>query len=717
MAKFNPDVKEVNYEAKAFKPISDPHIDTSMETMLKGVGSIGGQAAGVAGTVFDTQAKEAATEQAQGLLNDEIAKRDSQLAAAGAPRANSANDTATDVSQMVDPMPNSQVSLLENKPPDNAPKGVQDGIDRAEKLRVATDRSQTAAQRSSYEAQMLALQKKLRSQYPGSIPTIDQNISRINGGDPANKLLAAKTAEVNAILSARNADRNKIWNILNDKDVMGDPAWQKHMSDWNAGKESDMSVLSWTAGVRQAEAKRVKDTQDLALYEAKAQATKTKAGDITANIATNTFSSALQSSMPSKYSVYGKTNAELAQTLQEAQAGNRPDIDPTTLRNIAMALDSAAGQAENAARVKMQEQYKRPDGTMSSAYADNPEAAESHLKTSRATFNNVIKSVTDGDTGTALRMVHSNADIVAGTVDWLYNKNPEAASVRALAAFHQIAPNGVSDVFKQTFPTANWGTIIPSMQISMLGQTNKDGAPAPPQAPVTFKQMTKMANDAGYTDPEFHQGNVEGMISHILNPKLPDAAKVNGISALFGPGNEDSIREYIKEDGSRQKVWDEMTTEAVTKEVKRLSVQKPELWTQYKTWAESEFGEHIFKREIQDLNETQHDSAIKYTWDTDKKELHISYKNFHNIDQMQGRIDPRILAERPGLMTAIATVQNLNPAFQNLSNMAKSGKETDVDAYIVKQLTNMGYRPDDQNAPAAFLRAVGGPNPTRKGSQ
>ena len=113
-----------------------------------------------------------------------------------------------------------------NEPPPT-PSEINTSIKNLNMLKASADKG--VANPNNVQARVESVARQLRAKYPGHRDYVDQEISKVNGGSPANEIIRNLTAEAKALAAKGNSEETHRLGLIkeyNDKGIL-QPGWEK----------------------------------------------------------------------------------------------------------------------------------------------------------------------------------------------------------------------------------------------------------------------------------------------------------------------------------------------------------------------------------------------------------------------------------------------------------------------------------------------------------
>lgn len=231
MAQFNPtvpDTQDPNWLGWS-KPISDIPADKTMGIALSGAGDL----LKVGVEAGDQWVKRDIENKAYAQIDP---LRDAMSADLEAKLTNAQRS------------PGDPLSLTATNTEQNVPAGIQNGIDRIQKLSQARAETAIPTNTTLYSGQTLAVAKQLRTEYPGWREYIDQKVSEASGMPVANAYFKDQIQDLNHLQTQTNSQRNKAEAML--KEGMSYPGAKEMNAKFQNNQVTPSDIFNWSADVQ-----------------------------------------------------------------------------------------------------------------------------------------------------------------------------------------------------------------------------------------------------------------------------------------------------------------------------------------------------------------------------------------------------------------------------------------------------------------------------------
>lgn len=710
MAKFNPDVNtsnDPNYLGYS-RPIEQPRefkvadagsfnvSDTSTGVLLEGIGkTISAAAEGL-----DSYIKKDISDTAYTQIDKEredFTTRLQNIDSVVDKNNKSVGVTVGDTVTLSGKSKNGSL-LPDEESTDETPPQVEDLSNNLTTLQDSFNNGKISS--TYYWARLNAISKNLRNTYPGYRSYIDQTVSRIAGGTPANEYIKHLAQDINSYTSKKDTEKNAVLKMLRDN--VGIPgALQMYQGVVN-GEKTTIDALKFLQprkaleeDLKMGHALNENEKEDRAVKQARSE-------DMAYRVANQTVSDFWDNI---KINAGGATPQQMSDLVTSIQSGNS-NISQEQITQLAYQMRANRSVVYNS--IMKQLRLKDKSG-MSIADRIGPKRVADITGESMAQYDNVLDSLSknrldlvdqstnfmQAKVGDATKALMANKDIggSAAAVGALTKINPEFAKDVGMWYLKNTTEwnKGLASYFKDDASRIMSGYDI---------RKNNGVAKSLNQYLDDLKSGAKtLPKEAQFKLPEVYREYVN-LADRISDPRTPDQVKLNIAQTMFDPSNfgvtnkftDDAVTPEGKVVPGKNAVFMKLTSPGKTTELKRLSSEYPVVWQNYTNWAEREFGQILFRREIANLDQSS----------KDLENYRIAYKpethSFYIIPNQQTQ-DLSSLNRNDFFKSGYETqsyvpyvqksLDRLNAGISNLSNIAKANG-TDIDAYLLGVLAQNG---------------------------
>jgi hypothetical protein len=745
MVDFNPQVPfsdGPNYTGVA-SAISAPPANVSKEIAYKTTGEAIGGLAKIADQFIETKAKNEATEGATAIRDI----------------TTQTLETATQPQNTV-PQPTTQgkvgdPSLLDSNAQMEAPGPVKDGLTRFSTIAAARDAS-SGRNDTLYTQQLNALAVRMRAQYPGYRPIIDETIKSITGMDPAN-------AYLNSLLADQKASATSKEKIYTDaiNDVRGlagtttDGVASNAMLDYLMRNKNNPDAISnankWIYNSKRTASQAAEQTVALTARGQNDDQLK-----LTANTLFNTQMDGMFNSHFYAHEVAsGHDPSKDAEMLDDARRNpgsyTTTQINDATMRMTANKDALVQQMRFQASQFVIDPSTGKPAlDSRGNKYSMNSllgPQAEEIIQRKAEGYNTIIKSVADKDTGLATYTAR-NGRAVRDDLDNNIISKPENQSLLRTEWMGQHTPQGLQGQVLTEAMTAGVGKTLQNVFNDKTQDMLVNGVKIGQRQTVTsFKKdiedINNKVNTGTATDAE-RSKLAEGLVNNIkylgnqpVGPKgimMDDATQMRIANHYFGDSIgvlHDFNQGYYKDASGkpvadhiwnavtptltyvpgREAAWDKLTNPLVTANMARLGKLPggQEVVNKYVNFAEAEHGQMVTEQ-IKSLNRYQDVAkqlGVHIAWDSSSGGFSVIDKNEQPI-QSNANIPP---GSNLGILLrgVEPVIGRLNQVGKNMMQIQDSlGNKQGMQSYYLNLLQRQGLAPNENMAGmgAEFYKAI-----------
>lgn len=742
MADFNPQITPFNDPFReATRPVPGPAANTSTELALKTAGTGITGIAKIADEFMQNKVKNEATEGVDSIRDifTQTLKTATQPQNTIPAPAQTAGGAKVD-----DP------SLLDSNASADVPAPIQNGLQRVGVLNNARIAS-SGAKDDLYTGQLNSLAVRLRTQYPGYRPYIDEQISQMTGMNPANAQINSMLADLKTNQASQEKIKTDAYNDIRGlagatvDGVTSSKMAQYLLNNWN-NPQAVSNVNEWM--FRAKRTKSESDEKTLLVTQQQQDYDQLKAR------ASSLFETNLDGMFNNHFYAHAKASDQnpsrdadmLADAMRNPGTYTTDQISQATMRMSANRDAMISDMRSEAGKLVIDPTTGKPAlDSRGNTYSMNSllgADAEARIQRKADGYNTVIKAATDKDVGTATYTarygINSRSDLDHGIIS-----KPENQALTRTEWMGTHMPQGVQGQVLTEAMTAGIGKTLgnvytdKTLDMMVPGNVSKRVA--------SFKQDIidlKNSINTGDASPEEKQKLAEGLVNNIkylgnepMGPKgvrMDDATQMRIASNYFNPRNRDVLQQfkqgYYKDATGnpvpdsiwnsakpgliyvpgREAVWDKLTNPKVTDNMARLAKLPGGAKTagEYVNWAESEHSQ-MATTAIKTLNEIQDDARkgvgidlkkgldVHLKWNSDSGEFTFIDKNENPI-----KVDPNAPPDPSGIKTFVQraqpTLDKINSIGKNMMQIQDSlGNKQGMSAYYLDLLQREGFRPNE----------------------
>lgn len=579
-------------------------------------------------------------------------------------------------------------SLLPDNTPAAIPPSLQNGLDRVGVMAEAAKQGGHYND-TKYTGDLTAIAKQLRAQYPGYRPYIDEQISSASGIPIANAYVRNLIQDANTQAADSKSQDQKIQAyIMSRSDLHGQAEmYQTYMKDKNP-----IAVMQW-ASKNDA---RVNDLKNLKLAQEVDQGSDSSNTTATTRYVTAAINKGATDFFINRKLTNGQTPAQMSDSITRIQSN--PDLaDDVSTRRMAGQYQAGRAQFVNETRMLMTQPGADGKSPMEKL------GAKVVMDQINSAADSMFSASSDLLFNKDYAAVHLNHDMNVAVVDSAGSRilgNSKIGGPTAdISAITKLAPQAAPVIFSQITQNSTYvsdlGQFTSQQKLKALSQRDyyKSGSPYTLSAAMDQQKAYADQNDGEPSGDEFK--SLTDLTSAITHPKTTPELQRNAFSFFFDPKNIDNMLKF-KEGyyDPSQKRWIQgreaafaaLTSEEITKQAYRQrELGHPEVWENYKNWAQHEAGVHLIRNDVANLN----DIAIEGKGSTEGERWHLSWNSdSHRVGVAHADGRPLSGLEMTSLNMPYRSMTNINNVLGHMQNIAKV-EGTDVDAYFYSVLNSI----------------------------
>ncbi len=699
MAPFNPDVpkgssigNDPSYLGYSH-PISPVEGDKTIGTALAGIGNLVEEGAkGIDLTVRDIIDRS--------VHNQVDAVRDAYT--------NSLDQVKTITSGQ--PVNNPAASLMADNTSAKPPQPLGTGIDAVNTLSSAFQAGKVSP--TYYYGQLNALAKNLRNQYPGWRDFIDQKISEVSGGNPANEYVKSISADINNSLGLSKSEQEKNLSFLREHaNVDGGATLGLVFSGKMTPQEGVLNI-----------SKSLNHQYQLTISNLEANNTEKNlsvASDIQERGATEYVNNFFATKFNNSLTAATISGQKIDDILNKVATGEMDRLPAAQKDQLLKLLIANRDTAVKEAKAHLMAPDPRNPGGKSPAFFLK-EKLDTVVNNGAKIYDLAIDRLTNDKYGEILDAARLSTGMVNDARLGLYT-DPDIGHYQM--QMNIINKDGGPEASKVYFNKVLSSGALPVYQ-RWIGQQTR-GFMAQPDLRQTGNANTVLksvfeAKKANVTDPNTYNYLMTMGPEMIANPKIGDGVKENLIHAYYDPSNN-GLFNHIKLETQdprtgasrpgRSFMYTKQFAPDVTKAVKAYAdTHGEQFWHEYKDRAETAFGSEIFGDEIRNLNNVSLRPDVRLTWDSDNHRWDLKPITPAGPKTGGSLASPTAFRDYEGYNQAQRTINRLNMGIQSMVKIAEADGRSgsDVDAYLMQLMVGMGFAPTKapQTLPEAMLRTI-----------
>jgi hypothetical protein len=559
----------------------------------------------------------------------------------------------------------------------NVPAGVTNGLSRIQSLSNGIANGTGGKINDTlYSANITSIAKQLRAQYPGYRDYIDQEISKASGMPIANAYYKNLMQDINSGLVNQKALMEKPINQLASAASSGVHIGNVYASDvYNAvltGKITAMAGMQWLNQVqsinfdfKQREAARndFKGGREMLSITSADDANKEAAATASATFnaikltSGQTIGQVIDSARRGTLQL---SDADAQKTGQVIQAQEDAYKQQLWTKWNQSGLVTQLGGAEKAKAIIQQNADMTFGAAKNAIYAKDGGLATFHLEQNAA----------------------MNADFKNGL---LADKDVGAAALNMKALTDQMGPNWAQTAVGTTLLQSNTDTKFKTYlerKVAAAATGNASDIRFPPSfsGDIADAQGKQIPPQSGY------YRSLAGVVNGITDPKVDINTKQKIANYFFAPSNLGVLEKLQRDSGSGRgqivgadSAFMNMTSPAVTREMEKIRQVNPELFQQYRAWAQDSFNT-LTRDDITTLAEFE-TRGVKVRFNPETHQFAVTENN----------IQPRSIA--PYTTGPLDNAINrLNLRLLNLAKVEEASGSGDINEFLLQTLSENGFR-------------------------
>lgn len=411
-----------------------------------------------------------------------------------------------------------------------------------------------AVSESAYWARMESVSRQLRARYPGHRDYIDQRVSNIAGGKPANQI-------VRGLMEQASAQRNAAGQGEKDRLQYLEAITKAGLYKPGMENLGYMELLQ-TTGPMYAERQKIdmmKAQIDLAREQNKAT------GELAARAAKQSINLQMMDTLSNVTSPMGKTYQEITSKIREINtSGKELSADEQTMLRASFS------------QLKQDFLSKAQEGLFQFGADITEEQRKEALAPATAFFQNIEEGLVNKDTGALTRAVNRLEAMKTGAEIKLYQTAPELEAVAAMNK--ALGPQAAAIVLGSSdkLNSAYLKVLVDDSIVDAFGK----------KTPI--KQVFDANNSRDSTNAAVVNRTVlDTTLSILTDPSISPDVKAEAADRLYGEGNAGFIT--TRNPADRMELFRRMVNQDTFNAVKLAAQKDPEVMENYKGWARDTF--------------------------------------------------------------------------------------------------------------------------------
>lgn len=499
--------------------------------------------------------------------------------------------------------------------PDNVKAGVANGLSRFQTIQDGYVNGHIND--TWYHGQQATIATQLRSRYSGFTDYVDEQISKITGGNPANQQVADLMQDINRAATTKKTEQDKILDLargamgkgfdkanLQYQRLASDPSYAPTFMQWYTEENAKDTALSRDTAALQNQNLHGADAAKGWKQNLNQFVSNKIDGDLNATLTLTgmnkpeTIMAILQRAQADPNAYTGQQMEELATKLQIHQNTMRAQLSPQINANKNyQQLSPAERDAE------LDSQLKNVYGSMYDAVkgggAAGAGAAFAIANQFRAVMDQTKYNLTQGDLGKA-----------ATNFEILSQKLGPGLAANLVGSFlngQKNLPANLAPLFMEKASEAH----------------AQPGGPANPTTIADHMRSIDADKRISPTDKAYVYKELNATVKTLTDPNAPNEDKASIIQYLYNPKNNGNLS-YFRDDYTtptpdrkgiivhpgKTTIWTQLTDPDVTKNVKKLDEPSQGM---YRSWVDIT-GRELIGGDVKTLNHfTGHDN-LYFDW-------------------------------------------------------------------------------------------------------
>lgn len=584
------------------------------------------------------------------------------------------------------------LDLLPTNPnaPQSIPAGVTNGLNRIQSLQNGVNNGAGGKINDTlYSANITALAKQLRNQYPGYRDYIDAEVSKTSGLPVANAYYKNLMQDINSGLANQKALIDKPINQLATAAAQGVHIGNVQAADVYqavlAGKITPQQGLSWLNGVKSVNF----DFEQRAAARTDFKGSRDMLAITTADDANNYASATASKFFESAHLLSGQTPGQIV----DAARRGTLNLSDSDAQKVGQVMEAQREAYVNAVWTKWQQ-----DGTVTAL--GGPDKAQAILNQNAMQFDNVIQAVYKKDGGLALFHSQQNAAMLADSKNDLLKSGDLGRGAMNM--------NSLTELLGPTWAQTTVGNQLISSEIDSKYKTYAErqaaaaasGNPADIRYPPSFKNDVDTAIGKGIAPQSGYYKYMANLVNAMTDKNTPSTVKQNLANYYFGPNETGSLERLQRDSGvGRNQVvgadsaFMTMTSPAITAEMRKIGQVNPQLFQNYRNWAQDAFNT-LTRDDVTTLAGLQGE-GLQVRYNSDTHQFGILPGGLH------GSLSPAALG------MARQALNRLNMRMINLSQVEEGNG--DVNDFLLQTLQSNGFDGSNGNktVPGLMVQELG----------
>lgn len=554
---------------------------------------------------------------------------------------------------------------------------------------------------TDYRARLMARAKDLRAKYPGFRQEIDAEFAKVTGMNPANAVITGLIADINrqghTVASEATKARNLVIQNLGAFPDPADAIYKTESGQWSLADVAKIVAPHEKFKLNITERKLAFD--DIKLTdEQRARA----GGQLIDDFATNEVAGFV-----SKFTTkMGLTNEDDVASMD----GRTKSGELNSQRWNELGRLFSSGVLELRQRLW---DLARSNGLVKKLGADE---VNKHIDAAVKRTDIIKERIFAADVGG----IHESAKMIQAMQDDDTKGAMQDPIIGAPLRMASIAKRLGGDSYSAALGLAQAQEGLPAkfvsytkaVQNAIATQFDMQNSGVPLTLNRVFDSYSDKMKDASPKEKAAVVNSTINRIKEISDPKTPDAVKLNYALAAFSEGNrgfvdrlnQDSFDAKGRPTRGKNAVYQDLTSEAMTKSIFELNKKHPGIWQKYVDWS-TETIDSLTSRDARYLDQIRN-PAIQVGWDSNNHRFVFNYKI---SDQERNRLHITRLeedAEGVHVRNIINRLNNNLAGYRHIAEAAGGDVDTFVLGAIAKAVGPQSLSRVD-GIPANIIRDIG----------
>jgi len=417
-----------------------------------------------------------------------------------------------------------------------------------------------------YWSQLNTTTKSLRAKYPGQREYIDQQISRITGGTPANQLRNELNQEAQQAASRAEAGRGRDESFVRQNLGLVPPDLLK---SYQQGDPNAIVQIENVVGQRKAQEESLKARKaDLEYNASLGQANEQEAMSIatdTLNVSMNRFISDT-----SEKAGFGAFRDRITAQVASGKAPT-PEQQQEFLSTFAL----LEAQARQVAQQALFQPNDRGKSLSSYLPPDKAKALQEQAMFPITQIKDMILNNQYGLVNQTVNMAKASQD---ARVAKLVNDN---APLQAISDFQKIGGDSLSQLALSANGNALLSGAMQAVIQSQAVRTTTAGS-------ASLNEYHDQIKALDPKDTKAFQASIAGHVDMLMDKNTRPDVALNIAESMFGSKNTPFITRFRTTD-DKLAVFSKMSSPEVTKKMQELGQANPAVWANYTNWSKQVF--------------------------------------------------------------------------------------------------------------------------------